>query len=68
MAIESFTKSLEINKFQAHTNFRRAMAYYEIGEYEKSMNDLDVALKLGMKPEECKVLQEKLTKKFGMSM
>ena len=68
LAIESFTKSLEINKFQAHTNFRRAMAYYEIGEYEKSMNDLDVALKLGMKPEECKVLQEKLTKKFGMSM
>ena len=44
------------------------MAYYEIGEYEKSMNDLDVALKLGMKPEECKVLQEKLAKKFGMSM
>lgn len=67
-AVEAFSKSLEINKFQAHTNFRRAMAYYELQEYEKSMNDLDTALKLGMKPEDCKNLQEKLTKKFGMSM
>lgn len=67
-AIECYTKSLEINEFQAHTNFRRAMAYYEIGEYEKSMNDLDVALKLGMKEEECKPLQDKLVKKFGMNM
>ena len=67
-AVECYTKSLEINEFQAHTNFRRAMAYYELGEYEKSMNDLDVAIKLGMNPEECKPLQDKLVKKFGMNM
>ena len=67
-AVEAYTKSLEINEFQAHTNFRRAMAYYELQEYEKSMNDLDVALKLGMDPDECKPLQEKLVKKFGMNM
>ncbi len=67
-AIECYSKSLELNEFQAHTNFRRAMAYYEIGEYEKSMKDLDAALKLGMKPEECKPLQDKLVKKFGMGM
>ncbi len=67
-AIDCYTKSLEINEFQAHTNFRRAMAYYETGEYEKSMNDLDVAIKLGMNPDECKTLQEKLVKKFGMNM
>lgn len=67
-AIESYTKSLEINEFQAHTNFRRAAAYYETGEYEKAMADLDTALKLGLKPEECKSLQEKLVKKFGMNM
>ncbi len=67
-AVDCFTKSLEINKFQAHTNFRRAMSYFELQEYEKSMNDLNTALKLGMNPEECKSLQEKLTKKFGMSM
>ena len=67
-AIECYTKSLEINEFQAHTNFRRAMANYELGEYEQAMNDLDVALKLGMNPDECKPLQEKLVKKFGMNM
>ena len=44
------------------------MAYYELGEYEQAMNDLDVALKLGMNPDECKALQEKLVKKFGMNM
>ena len=67
-AVECYTTSLEINEFQAHANFRRAMAYYELGEYEQAMNDLDVALKLGMKPEECKAFQEKLVKKFGMNM
>ncbi len=67
-AIECYTKSLEINKFQAHTHFRRAMAYYELQEYEKSMNDLDSAIRLGMDLNECKPLQEKLTKKFGLSM
>ena len=67
-AVECYSKSLKLNEFQAHTNFRRAMAYYELGEYEKSMNDLDVALKLGMNPQECKPLQDKLVKKFHMNM
>ena len=67
-AIESFTRSLEINEFQAHTHFRRALAYFEINEYENSMNDLDAAIKLGMKAEEYKFLQEKLVQKFGMNM
>ena len=67
-AIQNYSKSLEINEFQAHTYFRRAMAYYEIQEYEKSMNDLNNALNLGMPVEDCKVLQEKLTKKFGLNM
>ena len=59
---------MEINEFQAHANFRRAIAYYELQEYEKAMNDLDVALKLGLNPDECKGLQEKLVKTFGMNM
>ncbi len=67
-AIECFTMSLEINQFQAHTTFRRANAYYEIQEYEKSMNDLNNAINLGMDESECKNLSEKLTKKFGLAM
>ena len=68
MAIECFTKSLEINEFQAHTCFRRAIAYFEIKEYEKSMKDLDTALKLGLNPDEASALQEKLVKIFGMNL
>jgi putative GTP pyrophosphokinase len=67
-AIDCYTKSLEINQYQAHTTFRRANAYYEIQEYEKSMTDLNNAINLGMDENECKVLSEKLTKKFGLSM
>ncbi|MBR1640460.1 MAG: tetratricopeptide repeat protein [Treponema sp.] len=67
-AIECYTQSLEINQFQAHANFRRALAYFELQEYEKSMNDLNIAVKLGLKPEECASLQEKLVKKFDMNM
>ncbi len=67
-AIDAYTQSLDLNEFQCHTNLRRAQAYYEIGEYEKAMNDLDVAIKFGMKPEEYKPLQEKLVKKFDMNM
>jgi len=68
LAVQNFNLSLEINPYQAHTHFRRAMAYFEMQEYEKSMNDLNSAINLGMKAEECKVLQDKLVKKFGMSM
>jgi len=67
-AVDAYSQSLELNEFQCHTNLRRAMAYYELGEYEKAMNDLDVAIKFGMKPEEYKPLQDKLVKKFGMNM
>ena len=67
-AIDCFNKSLEINKFQAHTYFRRAKDYFELKEYEKSMNDLNSALNLGMDEQECKPLQEKLVKKFGLNM
>ena len=67
-ACECFNTSLEINPFQAHTNFRLAMAYYELQEYEKSMSALNTAIKLGMEPDECKVLNDKLVKKFGLSM
>lgn len=67
-AIENFSKSLEINQFQSHTHFRRAMSYFEIQEYEKSMADLNAAINLGLKPEECQSLQEKLVKKLGLGM
>lgn len=67
-AVSSFTKSLELNKFQAHTHFRRASAYFELHEYEKSLSDLNMALNLGIEPEECDALHDKLMSKLSMKM
>lgn len=65
-AIECFTKSLEINGFQSHAFYRRALSYFNISDYQKSLEDLNTASRLGLDNEECKILRAKLTKKFDM--
>ena len=67
-SIECFTMSLELNEYQSHTYYRRALSYYELGEYEKSMNDVIAAQKLGLLESECKNLHDKLIEKFDMKM
>ena len=67
-AVESFGKSLEINEYQSHAHFRRAVAYFELGEYEKSLADLNAAQALGLTDAGCKSLNDKLVEKFGMKM
>lgn len=67
-AVDCFTKSLEINDFQAHTHYRRALAYFNLGEHDFAMNDLDAAAKLGLDDEDCKTLRNKLVQKYGMGM
>lgn len=67
-AINSFSTSISINEYQSHAYFRRAIAYFEIAEYEKSLSDLNSAKALGLSDDDCKSLNEKLVKKFGMSM
>lgn len=67
-AIKSFTDSLRLNDYQKHTHLRRAMAYYEIGEYDNSLADLNKAVDLGLDESEAKTLREKLMKKFDMGM
>ena len=67
-SIDCFTKSLELNEYQSHTYFRRALAFYELGEYENSMSDLIAAQKLGLPEEETKNLHNKLIEKFDMKM
>lgn len=67
-AIECFTKSLEINEYQSHTFYRRALAYYELQQYENAMNDVIAAQKLGLEEPGLETLHSKLVEKFDMKM
>lgn len=67
-AIEWFTVSLDENEMQSHAFYRRAVAYYEVGEFEKSMNDVVAAQKLGLSEPGLDSLHSKLIEKFDMKM
>ncbi|MBQ1592067.1 MAG: tetratricopeptide repeat protein [Treponema sp.] len=67
-AIECFNKSLEIDAFQSHVYYRRALAYFNLGEYKKSLADIASAENLGLNDEEVKALKTKVLKKFDMGM
>lgn|SRR5574344_170164 len=67
-AIDCFDKSLAIDNFQSHVYYRRALAYYNLGEYQKALGDLDGASKLGLDDDDCKLLRSKLVAKFDMGM
>lgn len=65
-ALDAFTKSLEINGFQSHAYYRRALTYFNLADYQKSLEDLNEASRLGLDNDECKALRAKLNKKFDM--
>ncbi len=65
-AVDYFTKSLEINNFQAHVYFRRALSYYKMGLYPEAAADLDSAVDLGLPKHEEKKLRIAIAKKLDM--
>ncbi len=67
-AIECFDSSLEIDSFQSHVYYRRALAYYNLGNYNKAMSDINGAINLGLKDDDVLLLREKILKKFDMKM
>lgn len=67
-AVVCFTRSLEINEYQSHTYYRRAIAYYELNEFENAMNDVLSAQKLGLDDSSIQALHKKLIEKFDMKM
>jgi ppGpp synthetase/RelA/SpoT-type nucleotidyltranferase len=67
-AVEAFSKSLEINEFQSHTRYRRAVAYSKIGEDSKALEDLSAAEAMGLDLADEKLLKEKILKKLDISM
>lgn len=56
-AIDQFTKSLDISPYQAHVYFRRALAYYQEGQFVQADKDRKKAEALGMNPEETRKLK-----------
>ncbi|MBO4404172.1 MAG: tetratricopeptide repeat protein [Treponema sp.] len=67
-AIESFNRSLEIDSYQSHVYYRRALSYYNLGEYEKAMQDVEKASKLGLDDADLTNLKNKLVQKFDMGV
>lgn len=65
-AIDCYDRSLEINEFQSHALFRRALAYYNKDDYQAALNDLSAAESLGLNSDEAKALHKKLVEKFDM--
>jgi len=65
-AITLFTQSLEINGFQAHVYFRRALAYFQEDQLILALHDLDIAASLGLSAEEEKKLRAAIAKKIDM--
>lgn len=65
-AIDLFTQSLEINKYQAHVYFRRSLAYYKAELYTEACLDLDKADALGLNKEDVKKLRSAIAKKMDI--
>lgn len=65
-ALDYFTRSLEINKFQAYVYFRRALSYFKQGLYPEAVKDLDTAADLGLSEEDEKRLRVAIAKKIDM--
>lgn len=65
-AIEYFSRSLEINPYQAHVCFRRALSYYHEENYVEALADLDRAVALGYTAGDAQKLRVAISKKMQM--
>ncbi|MBO4507602.1 MAG: tetratricopeptide repeat protein [Spirochaetaceae bacterium] len=67
-AIDYFTQSLEINGYQSHVYYRRALAKYHKCAFNEATQDLDKAQNLGLDNEDCQKLRNILSTKSELSM
>lgn len=65
-AITMFTKSLEINGYQAHVYFRRSLAYFQENQLILALHDLDNAASLGLPCRRRKEITSSYCKKIDM--
>nr|WP_296829627.1 tetratricopeptide repeat protein [Treponema sp.] len=67
-AIDCFNRSLDIDSYQSHVYYRRALAYYNLGNYKEALNDIANSEKLGLKDNDVIALKKKVMEKFDMGM
>ncbi len=67
-AVEAFTQSINLNEFQSHAHYRRALSYYKLGDDTKAIADLSAAEQLGLNDADCRALHAKLVEKLDMKM
>jgi len=65
-AVMMFTKSLEINGYQPHVYFRRALVYFQENQFILALHDLDNAAALGLSTDEEKKLRAAIAKKIDI--
>ncbi len=64
-ALEYFEKSLELNRYQAHVHFRKALSLYNMNLFELSKESLEEAIQHGLSEEESSKLEQLLATKLS---
>ena len=65
-AVEFFKKSLEINEFQSHVYFRKALSEYHLCDFNSAMEDIKKSMKLGLNSDDVQKLYENLSAKLEL--
>ncbi len=64
-ALGYFDKSLEINNFQAHVRYRKALSFYHLGLFDQSLELLNQAIQQGLEEDEAEKLLQMLQSKLS---
>ena len=65
-ALQYFDKSLEINDFQSHVRYRKALSLYHIGQFKDSLDVLNQAIQQGLDEKEADKLMQMLQGKLDI--
>lgn len=65
-AVEYFSKSLEINEYQSHVYYRKALSEYHLCDFKSAMEDVKKSMKLGLENDDVQKLYENLSAKLEL--
>ena len=65
-AVEYFSKSLEINEYQSHVYYRKALSEYHLCDFKAAMEDVKKSMKLGLENDDVQKLYENLSAKLEL--